>query len=558
MLAALLTSDWVGVVKKPFFFSDTKGHDCVFYELLLPREKFPRLFFPSPGEPNSIYVEVPNSSGSPLTMARWSFIDTPSHRRWLETWLAEKVLEPRVSEYLSKIEDDLKSHLIDERDHPDTKYIETTITSMSGLRAAARDVSRSFLTWLDDNRDLKLTAEWRDSVAIRGAGRASGGLSLSDSIDRLDSSWRAVQLLTRLSIGDCKYSPGGMDMGRLLSKLGAGEDLKTRLGLAGAKRNSRYHSWSEFKRDGLLQITGEGLEADVLALRAMVGSWGQWPLDDVQLWVFERDGAKENPSVGRWGTVVVASRRAAVYLIRSAVGQMERGALSDRQRDAIVKALVGEDWWYGSCSADGNVRLSLKPVANLVDVVGGVDLGVAKGLDARELGVEGLLKLREHHVEVTDGCKSEIDPGLREAEGWIPDRIRDGMSSVAIVDGTEVEKWRLLRGLSWGSEVVPLFWTYRGRESSALRFVMWESEEQWRREMVVDNDFGRGEGVVGGGKLLGERGSRQSSPYISWNAFSELEELVSAEVSKWLRAESCHVGVGEFEEGLQLIADAGP
>ena len=131
-------------------------------------------------------------------------------------------------------------------------------------------------------------------------------MSLQDALLRLDESWKAVQVLSRVVAGTCTFTPGGVSFEALARDLASGKDVENFL-TSETVSESRFHSWTKLRRDGLLGVTSAGLAKDAMRLKERVGALDKWPLQtEMQLATYGE------------GAILLASLDAAVAVVREA------------------------------------------------------------------------------------------------------------------------------------------------------------------------------------------------------------------------------------------------
>ena len=191
----------------------------------------------------------------PAAGAAFTFRDSDTNLDWLKDNISELIWEERVSSMLSSLAKDLFFAMR-------RGFIDTELqVYRKEFEGAARNYIEMFKDWLWENRRPEI-----DQI-----------------VGRLDDSWRAAQLMGRVTIGDCVLSPGGEDVLRLLEGLASGEDVQAFLepgkGMSGT---GRLGTWKELFGVGLLtgasEIGVSGRAEAAESLRARLGDMSRWPV----------------------------------------------------------------------------------------------------------------------------------------------------------------------------------------------------------------------------------------------------------------------------------------
>ena len=180
------------------------------------------------------------------------------------------------------------------------------VADVGEYKIATQAAMAQFLEWATDKTNMrkKVELDWHEVVGYPAS--TSFRASLADAIHRLDDSWRAVQVLSRIVAGACTSTPGGVSFEELSRRLASGKDVITFLKSDSAEE-SRFRSWSELQRFGLLGVSSSGLAKDAARLRAKVGPLDTWPLQ-TEVWM--KTNGRE--------LILLASLDAAMALAREA------------------------------------------------------------------------------------------------------------------------------------------------------------------------------------------------------------------------------------------------
>ena len=174
------------------------------------------------------------------------------------------------------------------------------VPNFKELEYATQVMMREFGIWATDDANItKKVKLYLDEVV--GFPYLSMEFSLKEVLSRLNKSWEAVQILSRIASGSCSFTPGGTSFSALASNLASGDDVKKFL-------KDDFDSWRELRELGLLGVSRKGLRESAYMLRERIGALdGRWPLLN-EISVLTYDG----------GMILLASVDAAMDLVRFA------------------------------------------------------------------------------------------------------------------------------------------------------------------------------------------------------------------------------------------------
>ena len=193
---------------------------------------------------------------------------------------------------------------------------QTVKVDVAEYEFAARQTMARFIEWATDDNNMRREVEldwaegisWAKGVFGFGAGFVAPIVqtSLEEALRRLDESWRAVQVLSRVVAGTCAATPGGTSFEVLARELASGEDVEDFLKHE-ATYGNRFQSWAELRKYGLLGVSSAGLVEDAAQLKERVGALDKWPLQTELRLARYREGA-----------ILLASLDAAMEVAREA------------------------------------------------------------------------------------------------------------------------------------------------------------------------------------------------------------------------------------------------
>ena len=229
------------------------------------------------------------------------FDKTSRHKAYLEEHLGWMIFHQEVA----RIFDTVKREMVSEvrrrqlaSDNPNDLERQDVTLDVAEYEYATDKLMARFVEWATDEANMRREVDLDWPVFFR--------TSLGDAQRRLDGSWEAVQVLSRIVAGTCAATPAGTSFEALARDLASGKDvirfLKGEVG-----HESRFQSWSELRGHGLLGVTSTGLVVDAAQLRERVGAMDRWPLQ-TEVWL---------ATYGE-GAILLASLEAAMEVARDA------------------------------------------------------------------------------------------------------------------------------------------------------------------------------------------------------------------------------------------------
>ena len=256
--------------------------------------------------PNLLTIEEkPKHSGAILL-----FEPTKHNIEYVENNLSKIVFNQEVEKIFHTVKREMVQAI--RNTGPGTRYIgdagerEKTIVDVAEYEFAAAQTMASFGEWAADDANLRRIVEldWHEVVGLPSP--AWFRISLGDALNRLDESWKAVQVLLRVASGSCSATPGGASLEELTRNLASGTDITNFL-KRWETHQSRFESWTDLRKHGLLGASTAGLTVDAARLKERIGALDSWPLQtETRLLTYGE------------GTIVLASVEAAMEIIRDA------------------------------------------------------------------------------------------------------------------------------------------------------------------------------------------------------------------------------------------------
>lgn len=306
------------------------------------------------------------------------FNPTDRNIAYLKRKLANMILHQEVE----RIFDTLKWEMVGRIRNTDlsSPYIgdaverQKTIVDVAEYEFAAQQTMARFVKWATDEINIRREVEldWHEVI---GFPAPVFHTSLEEALRRLDESWKAVQVLSRVVAGTCADTPGGTSFEVLARELASGEDVKDFLKRE-APYGSRFRSWKELRRYGLLGVSSAGMVKDAARLKERVGALDKWPLQSELRVATYGEGA-----------ILLASLDAAMEVAREAA-----------RRSGVVVASENDTQGH---ELEAVRRKHGRAVATL---------------SRRELETE----LREHEIAISMGTHGIEILGVDRAEGSSP------------------------------------------------------------------------------------------------------------------------------------------
>ena len=238
------------------------------------------------------------------------FEPTKHNIEYVENNLSEIVFNQEVEKIFHTVKREMVQAI--RSTGPGTRYIgdtgerEKTVVDVAEYEFAAAQTMASFGEWAAGDVNLRRTVEldWHEVVGLPSP--AWFRISLGDALNRLDESWKAVQVLLRVASGSCSATPGGASLEELTRNLASGTDITNFLKRS-ETHQSRFESWTDLRKHGLLGASSAGLTVDAARLKERIGALDSWPLQtETRLLTYGE------------GTIVLASVEAAMEIIRDA------------------------------------------------------------------------------------------------------------------------------------------------------------------------------------------------------------------------------------------------
>ena len=362
----------------------------------------------------------------------------PTHKNiaFLEENLAKLIFDQEVG----KIFDTVKREMLRDirsgqpgRGNPDEPESQKTVVDIAKAeyKYATQQTMARFVEWATDEANMRreVDLEWHEVVGLPAP--ASFRASLEDALHRLDESFVAVQMLSRIVGGTCPSTPGGASFEALTRDLASGKDVMEFLKMkSNAAHESRFPSWTKLRRHGLLGVSSAGLsyarktlKEDAARLRERVGALDRWPLI-----------TEVRPVMYGEGAILLGSLDAAMEIVREAA-----------RRSGVVVASENDAQGYELEAVRRTVGRA--PVATV---------------SRRELEME----LREHEKEITMGTHGiEIAfMNVGQAKGsWRP-ATKENIVNFGRAEGS----WQPATKKNIVATGIPIAWVHADEVASAF------------------------------------------------------------------------------------------
>ena len=291
------------------------------------------------------------------------FNATSRNKAYLKENLSQMIFHQEVE----KIFDTVKREMVSDvrrgewgSGNPDELESQKTVVDVAEYEIATQQTMARFVEWATGKANMRreVDLDWHEVVGLPAPAffrtslgdalrrpDASFRTSLGDALRRLDASWRAVQVLSRIVAGTCASTPGGASFEELTRDLASGEDVEDFLKFlkSDAAHESRFRSWTELRRHGLLGVSSAGLVEDAARLRERVGALDRWPLQtEVRLATYGE------------GAILLASLDAAMEVARGAARRS--GVVVASENDAQGHELEAVRRRYGQAVATASRR----------------------------------------------------------------------------------------------------------------------------------------------------------------------------------------------------------
>ena len=346
---------------------------CVFYRLwgFGDDDNLPADFFLPEDAQGSLY-RVTRTQGKRFANPAYTFNASTDNVKWLKTHLGELVYRDEFENMIWQLRKDLESDIVGR-----WKRSERAKMKKQGIRVdvgefeqAAAAVMRKFLKWALDNGTLDVELEFYSNSSDKD--------SLDNVVRRLNESWLALQVLTRISAGNCELTSGGLQI--LLEDVASGNDAETFLRMLSDGRSfsdsDPFRSWSQLRVHGLFGVTGNMVaDSDHLPIPPLV-TYASALSGDVTLVAFRGASVDE---VGKLGLALEDKR---------AIGREElfgRDELSREEKSEIRDFLdlignepgfedvkrggIGTDIYFGSLESSDSLEVILSYI-QLRDTIG--------------------------------------------------------------------------------------------------------------------------------------------------------------------------------------------